>query len=56
MDKGEEGCPGPTRGFYFQLATSFHSDRGNIISPVAEVAPHGRGRPGGGANQRVPRG
>ena len=29
---------------YFQLATSFHSDRGNIISPVAEVAPHGWGR------------
>ena len=33
---------------YFQLATSFHSDRGNTISPVAEVAPHGRGRSGGG--------
>jgi len=29
---------------YFQLATSFHSDRGNIISPLAEVAPHGWGR------------
>ena len=35
---------------------SFHSDRGNIISPVSEAAPHGRGRPGGGANQRVARG
>jgi len=32
---------------YFQLAT-FHSDRSNIISPVAKSHPHGRGRPGGG--------
>jgi len=35
---------------YFQLATSFHSDRGITISPVAEVAPHG------GGHQRVARG